>query len=335
MNMLLLSATCLLSATFAPLAAQEHEPPPPRRVPVAELQLRLVPYPENVDRNTLEPFLDALVESIVVVQPGGQQASNRNLGWTDDGWLLMDTAERTQATEQAIRAAIAMLGGEPESQPAPAVLELRAWTPRFVDVNSLAAVLEPLRRKVYHPGEGGAPNEMRLNLSFQPDPALILLHDTPAHVARMVEMLERFDRPAEQVLLSLWLLGEGDAEGPPAPAPPAELAQNLAVLVPWTQGRVLATAMLRTSVSAGQERRLLGTYGGAQAGESRPFELTLRLSGLDVQARQLAIDRIQFKAAGGEGFDTSAVLGLDEYTVLGMAGERPLLVALRVSTVGR
>lgn len=333
MKTLLLSATCLLAALHAPLAAQE-DAPPPRRVPVAELQLRLVPYPETIDNDTLEPFLDALVETIDVVQTGGQVSPTRNLDWTDDGWLLMDTAEHTRATEQAIRAAIAMLGGDSVDQAAPAALELRAWTPRFVDVNRLAGLLEPLRRKVYHPGESGAPGEMRHNLSFQPDPGLMLLHDTPAHVARMVELLERFDRPAPQVLLTLWLVGEGAGEASTAAALPPELAQNLAALVPWTQGRVLATALLRTSVSAGQERRLLGTHGGGSAGEPQPFELTLRLSGLDAQARLLAIERIAFKAADGQGFDTSVVLGLDEYTVLGMAGEQPLLVALRVSALG-
>lgn len=331
MNTLLRSLPLALSLLATPLAAQD-DAPEPRRVAAADLALRLVPYPDDFDAGTLGPLVATLTEELAVSRTGQQVSRTLNLDSTPDGWLIMDSRDRVDAIEQALTTALASLR-EGRSHADRAELELRTWQPRHVEVSRLAALLEPLRREVRTPAGPGAASGTQLNISVQDEPALLLLQDTPGQLDRMVGLLERFDRAAPQVVVSCWVLGPADEAGA-APPVPAELQEHLARLVPWMQPRVLATGLLRTTVVAGAERRMHGTWSSARGAGDRQFELNLLLGSLDEAGRQLGLQRVEFRATDGQGFDTSVVLGLDEYTVLGMAGERPLLVALRVAPAG-
>jgi len=299
-------------------------------IPVEKLSLALIPYSEIVSVDAMEPVVNLYARYINVVQAGGALSEVYNVSDTETGWLVMDTASQVAAIKAAVDRLVAEIA--PPQEPA-VELQLETYVPRFVEVSRLYELLKPLRRTVLDAPAPGGGREAHVNVNFQESPSLLVLQDTSAQIARMKTLLAQVDRPAPQMLLTCWLVGEGDAGAAPGAALPAELAENLRRLLPWSQPSTVATALLRMSVVAGDERKLEGRF--TTSGETQRFELVFKPAGVDETGRLLALQRIQFECSAGQGFDTSAVLTIGEYTVLGVAGDRPLLVALRATPLER
>jgi hypothetical protein len=328
----LLSCLIPLLALLPVASAQEADGSD--SVVVDKLVFRIIPYPEGVDWRAVDPVVQLHERTIQVRQPSGAVTEVVNVERTDEGWLVIDTATEGQAIEAAVAKVIASLTRSPAQEP-PADLVLETYVPRFVEAARLYQLLKPLQRTVWDaPAPGRGQREGRANVTFQESPSLLVLQDTAGQVARMRALLAQVDRPAPQMLLTCWLVSESVAGAAPGAALPPELAENLRRLLPWSQPHALATAMLRMSVVAGDERRLQGIYDAGDEGREE-FQLVFKPAGVDESGRQLALQRIQFESSAGQGFDTSAVLTVGEYTVLGVAGDRPLLVALRATPLER
>jgi hypothetical protein len=330
MKMLLPCLTLLLA--LLPVAPAQEDAGS-ETVVVDQLVFRIIPYPDGVDWRAVEPVVRLHERTIQVRQPNGAITEVVNIDRTDEGWLIIDTATEGQAIEAAVAKVVASLTKGPSQEP-PADLVLETYVPRFVEAVRLYQLLKPLQRTVYDaPAPGRDQFGGRANVTFQESPSLLVLQDTAQQVARMKALLAQVDKAAPQMLLTCWLVGEGDWGLEPAAPLPPELTENLRRLLPWSEPRAVATAMLRLSVVAGDERKLEGSFMGI--GDRQRFELVFKPAGVDESGRQLALQRIQFECTDGQGFDTSAVLTVGEYTVLGVAGDRPLLVALRATPLER
>lgn len=326
---ILLTCLTLLLGSVPPTRCQEVAPPRP--VPVGGLVLEFIPYSDQVPVEAVWPVLDLFRRDLAAQQPDGQVNEITNISAGDHGVLVMDTA----ANVQAIKAALDRLaaGNSPSREPA-TQLQLETYVPRFVEASRLHELLKPLRRTVFDaPAPSTGQREGRSNVTCQESPSLLVLLDSPEQVARMRALLAQVDRPAPQMLLTCWLVGPDETGPEPQVGLPGDLVENLQRLLPWNQPRAVATAMLRMSVVAGDERKLEGRF--SSFGEVQRFELVFKPAGVDESGRQLALQRIQFECTTGQGFDTSAVLTVGEYTVLGVAGDRPLLVALRATPLER
>jgi hypothetical protein len=84
---------------------------------------------------------------------------------------------------------------------------------------------------------------------------------------------------------------------------------------------------MRASVEPGVEQTLKGKL---STGET--FQVTLLPGGLDLANHRISLQRLLFDSEG-QTFETSAVIGLDEYTVIGGAGSDPKLLVLRISNL--
>ena len=205
-------------------------------------------------------------------------------------------------------------------------LELAEYVPRNVPLNSLATALKPFVRII-----GAGASEPARNVTYVESPARIVLRDTADNIKLMQELLERVDLPAPQLILNCWLLRGTDQDSDSGL--PSDLVDNLRRLVPFRGFAKVSMAMLRASVSGGQEQRLRGRFQGDD-GEQR-FELTLVPAGYDTRTQTLTLQQCKFESSTGQEFSTAAVVKLGEYVALGAAGSDPLFVVLRVSPIER
>jgi hypothetical protein len=160
-------------------------------------------------------------------------------------------------------------------------------------------------------------------------PDRLVLRDTPDNVKAMLDLIERIDVPAPQLMVHCWLLHGVDRES--GGDLPRELTDSLKKLVPFAGFERQSLAVLRTSIVAGQEQELSGEF---ERGDERlRFQLKLIPAGYDPRTQLLTLSRASFQASTGQEFATAAVVKMGEYVVLGAAGSDPIFVVLRVAPV--
>jgi len=307
-------------------AAQDAPKPPPPELPVIaadELVLEYLTVPDGVDHDVLSSLMRLHRRQFRVENGDGSvRGPLDNCQESDQGFLLYDTAAYVKGVKDALAK---VLGQAPHVQSQ--ALRTEVYMPHFVEVDRLGDLLRPLRRVVTTRSASGRGWDQNENISCQDSPALIVLNDTPEQVARMLDLLARVDQPPPQMLITCWLVvASSDNLG--LHAVPQELADNLKRVLPYGYYGLLTTGLLRTSILAGTERSLSGTYG-----QGNDFQLLLRPGAVDGTGHRLAFERIEFQGSEGQHFDTSAVLDFEDYTVLGAAGSEPLLVVLQVKPV--
>jgi hypothetical protein len=308
----------------APPAAPSAAPPQMPVIPADQLVLEYLTVPDGMDSDVLSSLVGLNRRRIMVRNADGSvRGPLDNCSDADSGWLVYDTADYVKG----IKLGLAKVVGEaPAGAEAP--LQTEIYVPQFVEVSRLFNLLQPLQRTIATRASAGQPWSQQSNVSFQSSPAMLVIHDTPDQVARMLELLKRMDQAPPQMLITCWLVRGSFEPQQGARELPSDLVDNLRRLLPYHEYGLLTTALVRTSVLAGEERSLRGSFG-----ENGEFQLTLRPGAVDDSGHRLAFERIEFKSSEGTQFDTSAVLDFNEYTVLGAAGANPLLAVLEVKPV--
>jgi hypothetical protein len=310
----------------APAGPSSPDAPVVGRPPLIEashMVLDFVSAPASAPAGMLGSVMHMYRRDIYVKNADGSVTGPvRNQDENGSGFIVYDTADYVATVKAAVAKALATLPPE-EPRPAP---QIATYTPRNVDVNRLAEALEPLRRKVIVPGQPGSAPDVRQNLSFQASPAMLSLQDTPEQLERMLALLREVDQPAPQFLIQGMVLAESANEGDDS-ALPAELSDNLHRLLPYRGFTQLALVLLRASVQAGEEQSLSG-----QLTDGKGFQITLLPGGVDLANGRISMQRLRFEC-GNQAFETSAVIQLGEYTVIGGVGSNPSLLVLRVSSL--
>ena len=329
MNPLIPLCAAVLAAFAPPVACQTPaeltEDPAVPVIAADQMVLEFLTVPDGMDDDMLSSLMQLNRREIVVRnRDGSVRGPLENCQESDRGMLVYDTADYVKSIKDALAKIVAEVPRQSEL-----VLKTDVYVPRFVDVQRLANLLEPLRRPVMTRTSNGAWQQSP-NVTSQSSPAMIVMNDTPEQVERMQDLLARIDQAPPQMLITCWLVrGSFDTDLDSASLPPV-LLENLQRLLPYKEYGLVTTAMVRTSILAGSERSLSGSFG--PDGE---FELQLQPGAVDGTGHRLAFDRIEFKSSEGQRFDTSAVLDFEDYTVLGAAGREPLLVVLQVKPAQR
>ena len=205
-------------------------------------------------------------------------------------------------------------------------LVVAEYVPRNVPLEALASALKPFLRMI-----GPGVTEPVRNITYVESPSRIVLRDTAENVQNIQELLERVDVPAPQLILNCWLLHGTDKDSDSDL--PSDLVDNLRRLVPFRGFETVSMAMLRASVSGGQEQRLRGRF--QRGDEEQRFDLSLVPAGYDARTQTLTLRECKFESSTGQEFSTAAVVKLGEYVALGAAGSDPLFVVLKVSPIER
>ena len=317
-----------------PMAQQPAEGPAPQTAPVVNVQppvievnrlvIDYVSAPEGTPAGLLGSVMKMYRRDLYVKnQDGSVTGPVRNCDDVGSAYLVYDTQESVTAVKAAVARAIAAVVPRPE----PPQLRVATYTPRNVDVNRLADALEPLRRQVFI---SGPPNvvrpDVRQNLSFQSNPALISICDTPDQVDRMLALLAQVDQPAPQFLVQGLVLGTS-MKSIDGVEPPAELVEDLKRLLPYEGYTVLATVLVQASMEPGEEQELSGMLSSGEA-----FQIALLPAAVDLAGGRVSMKRMRFETPG-QSFETSAVIALNDYAVIGGAGANPRLVVLRLKNL--
>jgi hypothetical protein len=149
-----------------------------------------------------------------------------------------------------------------------------------------------------------------------------VLRDTPENIERIQELLERVDVPAPQLMLNCWLLRGSPRQGAGATCR-ATSSDNLRRSCRIRGFEKVSMAMLRASVSGGQEQRLRGRF--QRDDTDQRFELTLVPAGYDAAARALTLRECQFESTTGQEFSTAAVVQLERVRGARRGRQRPAL----------
>ena len=318
--------TLVAALLSVPLLAQQPAQMPQSRPPVVDIDLMTLEFvgaPEGLDSSSLSAIIELYRRNIFVKDKDGSVTGPvSDVQDSRAGFFLYDALDYVALVKGAVAKAAASMPKQPE-QP----LRIATYVPRYVGVEQLAAAIEPLRRKVLVPAAPGLPADDQPNTSFHSQPALILVQDTREQVDRILALLAQVDQPSPQFMVQCLVLGTSmSADDTVAPLP-SDLTDNLHRLLPYRSYPTLATALVRASIQPGEEQTLQGKLStGAN------FGLTLLPGGVDLDKRQVSLQRLRFQAEG-QSFETSAVIALDEYAVIGAAGSNPYLVVLRVTNL--
>ncbi|RKY17603.1 MAG: hypothetical protein DRQ55_15385 [Planctomycetota bacterium] len=194
------------------------------------------------------------------------------------------------------------------------------WSPGFISLPTAYEALDPFKRQVTTVDSSGQSQSTR-NIAMLENQRVLVLRDTPAQVAQMLELLSVIDRSEPQLMVSAMVIrgehGAGDG------AVPTELAQNLSQLVPYQSFSMEAMGLVRSSARARSIGLRLDETHSLEFEPDAFDEDSLTLSG-----------RCQFKSETGFRFETRTSVSAGEYTVLGVSGELALFVVLRIEPIG-
>src|SRR5258705_837932 len=167
-----------------------------------QLVLEYLSLPDGIDKDVLGSLMRLQRRDILVSNPDGSvRGPLANCQEADTGMLLYDTADYVKA----VKAALAKVVGEaPIAIDTPMQTEI--YVPRFVEVDRLASLLQPLQRAIATRSSSHVPWEQHSNITYQSSPAMIVMNDTKEQVMRMLELLVKVDQAPPQMLITCWLV---------------------------------------------------------------------------------------------------------------------------------
>jgi hypothetical protein len=297
-------------------------------------QLTISTYePRNVDVDSIYNLVSNLMVRNLLVE----DRYVSNLNYVYDRILIYDTPDYTKRILAMMKQIDDSFQGTDtareleQSQTTPKLADFPVQEYRVRSLNIAAAfeLLNPYYRSVSATDSAGNYVDFT-NLSRVIDNVL-LIRDTAENTAAMLKLLEKFDRPAQQVQISVWVLRGESFDG--STAPPAELSKSLQQLIPEVSFSLDARGMLRTSIGPDLDLRL--ALSGATGDE---FDLSLQTGPYDEQSGSLSLSQctlIRTDSLGNTSqlFQTTTAVRAGEYAVIGVTGSEPVLLALRLQVL--
>lgn len=304
-----------LAAVLAPLLTPNAEPLQSAQDDklLTASQLRLEHYmPQFAPAEHLAElaYNMAGVEREVQTGNGGETRFINNLFTFGDSVLLYDTPDAVTRLEELLSnldQSYAMTAELPQVERIPV---------RYLSADQASYLLNNL-----YPGE----------YRFLTMENTVLLKGLSADVQRAAELLQSFDKPTPQVLISCHLI-RGKSEGATDTRVPAELASHLSSLLPYESFELYSQAVLRSA--AYPENGYIELW--MEPEDVSPHGvLSMRPGGFEPDSGTLTLDLCQFSMGyPGEPtkdvFTTSTAVKTGEFTVLGATGMTPMFVVLRV-----
>lgn len=196
---------------------------------------------------------------------------------------------------------------------------------RAMELDAALQALQPNMREISARNSDGEylsfPNVQPMN------DALLLLRDTQQNLDAMRSLLQKLDQPPPQVSVSAWVLRGGSVDA--AVGLPAELGKNLSVLLPGMKFAVESRGMLQSSAEPGHQIQLR-----MRGAEETRYDLNLITGPYDAENGRMTLQSCEFfvQPEGEDAellFETSTVLRLGEYAVIGLTGAEPVMLVLR------
>lgn len=210
-------------------------------------------------------------------------------------------------------------------------IELR---PRHVPLALLRTAFDGYARPV----RSVAGEPARPNFTWLPAANQLLVEETRERITLLRERIAQVDRPFQQVFVTALVL-DLDATTDPKQVP-ADLARELATLMPGSGFRVVSSAVLRTQI-----RPDLACQLGSESESGMKWDLSFFAESFDAERGSMNLSQCEFALQrhpqndlfpgrqGKQRFQTQLQLELGEWAVVGAIGAQPVLVALRMAPV--
>lgn len=205
------------------------------------------------------------------------------------------------------------------------VVETFRYQVRHVPLNS---VLDGLRGAF----QGAPRGPVAPSIGSIDDRSTVVFRGSSEDVKEVRQLVEALDVPLPQLLITLYII-EGVEKADADPRLPADLARDLATLVPYEAFSALSMGILSNDTVSPLE---LQTTTRGDGGE---FELKMYPQAYDGETGTLTLGKIEFEAmmfdasAGKKNrlsFHTSTSLRRGQYTVLGAVGSDPVFVVAKM-----
>ncbi|MFT7464630.1 MAG: hypothetical protein ACI9EF_002987 [Pseudohongiellaceae bacterium] len=243
-----------------------------------------------------------------------------NLQTVGDALVIFEDA----ASSQRILAWCQRIDKEMQKdQSSGSALVVAEWRPKNISLTTGYEALSPFRHNL--PDMAPESDRQRFlvsNITLLKEQGTLILRDTQDLVDEMLDLLQRVDSPEEQLMLTALIItgnnGLGDAPGDV----PADLAEHLSKMVPFSDFQTTAIGMVRTSVRAS----------AIEIKMDNSNQLRIRPEAFDVNSSTLTA-KFEFQSDSGLVFDTRTSIHAGEYTVLGASGGQPLFCVLRIEVI--
>lgn len=243
-----------------------------------------------------------------------------NIQTLGDTLLVFDEAERLDALMQRLHTLDAVSEGT-ESPTQGEVYETQTWLPGHVSLRDAQSALNSYRRGLPYADNA-------VNITTVDERNMMILRDTKENLIEMRAVLEQLDQPAPELMVSAMIVqGRTSAPGADAPPLPAELTDNLKLLVPYEHFELLSLGFVRTST------RVANVEVAMPADDQRYYQFDLRPDSYDAQAGALTA-QLRFSGNDRREIQTRTQIPVNEYTVVGASGRDPLFLVIKLTPVG-
>lgn len=283
--------------------------------------------PVHVEGSQLYELAEGMVgRNFYLKERGGWRGDPvSNLTVVGETLLLYDTEEYLKRMQQTL-IAIDLPSVESTTVDEDPVITFH-YAPRHLSRSDLRSILPGMSRNAFMANERN----------------FLVVRDKASVVAELKTLLEEVDVPADQVLVTAYLV-RGWTLGDETPSLPTELTEHLSRLVPGLPLEFAGFAMLRSTVMPVRSSGSAGVYQGPPlklkltgSGPSEDYLLSFRPSAYDRETGTLTVEDCQLNQQVETGLDgvfsTNTVFRGDEYTVLGATGAKPIFVVVRLTRV--
>lgn len=199
--------------------------------------------------------------------------------------------------------------------------------PRNVTVDTLYSALQPFERLINENLPDGSRFQTK-NMTLVRETGQIVIRETEERTVEMLDLAASIDLPVAQLdLVCMVIRGlDPDDEGDRSKDLPSELTASLTELLPHEGYERAGVGALRIAAVPGARTSLVLTGPTLQE-----HSLDLSLSTFDSSSGNLDISECRFGVRGHQPlFETATRIRMGEYVVLGVSGEDPLFVVLRI-----
>lgn len=298
-----------------------HEQPGLAKYDASELEL-LHFEPRHTHPAELAKMARKLFGRSFFVSDGGAAhgAPVENIQMIGDRLLIFDEAARLKSMLSRLHTLDAVSEGT-DATANHEVYETQTWSPGHVSLRDAQSALNSYRRALPYAASVG-------NITTVDERNMMILRDTKENLAEMRAVLEQLDHPAPELMVSAMIVqGRTSAPGADAPPLPAELTDNLKLLVPYEHFELLSLGFVRTSTRVGNVEIAM------PADDERYYQFGLRPDSYDAQAGALTA-QLRFSGNDRREIQTRTQIPVNEYTVVGASGRDPLFLVIKLTPVG-
>lgn len=205
-------------------------------------------------------------------------------------------------------------------------VSVKEYRPRWISLDSVGNALTTLydhQQRGVQVTTGTVPVYQFTPLAEQ---GTVLIRASQHKMEEALSLLKQIDRPSPQINVTCQIVFGIDGVSNNRPA--SQVVSGLKKLLPHEDYSVVATGILRTSVTPDSSLVL-----EMESDDSGSFSLFLEMGAFDSESGAIQLQTARVSWDGHQLFSTSTTVNNGEYAVLGAVGSDPIFVVIRMTPI--